>query len=70
MNNKHAYIIAAHDNLYILKKLIHLLDDPRNDLYVHIDIKCAEAEAWMSKVKTLFSKLTFIKRRNVMWGGV
>ena len=34
---KHAYLIMAHNNFYILEKLLHLLDDPRNDIYVHID---------------------------------
>ena len=69
MNGKHAYIIAAHNNLYVLEKLIDLLDDPRNDLFIHIDIKCSVAEQWIARVRTSFSKLVFIRRRNVMWGG-
>ena len=32
----------AHNNFYILEKLLHLLDDPRNDIYVHIDKKVSE----------------------------
>jgi hypothetical protein len=34
---KHAYLIAAHNEFYILKKLISLLDHKENDLYVHVD---------------------------------
>ena len=29
---KHAYLIMAHNNWGILKKLLELLDDSRNDL--------------------------------------
>ena len=36
---KHAYLIIAHNNFYILKKLIALIDDERNDIYIHIDKK-------------------------------
>ena len=34
---KHAYLIMAHNNPYILKKLLNLIDDKRNDIYLHID---------------------------------
>ena len=37
--NKHAYLIIAHNNFYILEKLILLIDDIRNDIYLHIDSK-------------------------------
>ena len=36
---KHAYLIIAHNNFYILKKLIALIDDERNDIYIHVDKK-------------------------------
>ena len=36
---KHAYLIIAHNNFYILEKLIKLIDDKRNDIYIHIDKK-------------------------------
>lgn len=39
---KHAYLIMAHNNFYILEKLLRLLDDSRNDIYVHIDKKVSE----------------------------
>lgn len=31
--NKHAYLIIAHNDFYILEKLLMLLDDERNDIY-------------------------------------
>lgn len=36
---KHAYLIAAHSQFELLKKLIVLLDDERNDIYIHVDQK-------------------------------
>lgn len=36
---KHAYLIMAHNNFYVLDKLLRLLDDPRNDIFIHIDKK-------------------------------
>lgn len=36
---KHAYCILAHGSPGILKVLIGLLDDPRNDIYLHLDAR-------------------------------
>lgn len=36
---KHAYMIIAHNEFDLLEILVRLLDDPRNDIYVHIDAK-------------------------------
>ena len=36
---KHAYLISVHNKPNQLKRLIKILDDERNDLYVHIDKK-------------------------------
>ena len=37
--DKHAYLIIAHSNLKQLQQLLLLLDDPRNDIYIHLDLK-------------------------------
>lgn len=36
---KHAYLIIAHSHLRQLQKLLLLLDNPSNDIYIHIDVK-------------------------------
>lgn len=36
---RHAYLIIAHNEPEILKRLVGALDDERNDIYVHIDRK-------------------------------
>ena len=39
--SRHAYLIMAHTNPEQLSKLLHLLDDPRNDIFIHIDAGAA-----------------------------
>lgn len=68
---RHAYLILAHKNLSQLRKLIELLDDQRNDIYVHVDLKVSDfyPEEWKNIVNK--SSLTFLNDRiNVNWGGV
>ncbi len=66
--NKHAYLIIAHNNWDQLKFLISVLDDVRNDIYLHIDIKAVDFDKkeFIGLVKA--SKLFFVDRTNVIWG--
>lgn len=65
----HAYLIMAHTDFYILEKLLILLDDERNDLYIHIDrkIKDFDFDYYTSLIHK--SKIVFIDRIKVEWGG-
>ncbi|MDE6310886.1 MAG: beta-1,6-N-acetylglucosaminyltransferase [Muribaculaceae bacterium] len=68
---KHAYLILAHKNFGQLRKLIELLDDARNDIFVHVDAKAEgfREEDW--KGATRHSSLVFLpERMKVNWGGV
>lgn len=38
--SRHAYLIMAHNEPDILNKLLLLLDDERNDIFIHYDKKC------------------------------
>lgn len=67
--NKHAYLIVAHNNFYILEKLLKLLDDERNDIYIHIDKKVKEFNFKYFKKVCKKSNIKFIKRIKVYWGG-
>ena len=69
MTYKHAYLIIAHDNLEILQRLLTLVDDRRNDIYVHIDKKCKDVP--FSKLKNCVksAKVHFIQQIAVEWGG-
>ncbi len=67
---RHAYLILAHNNFAQLRKLIELLDDPRNDIFIHIDKKAKfnPQKGWNTVCK--YSKLTFLQKRlKVNWGG-
>ncbi|RRK09135.1 glycosyl transferase, partial [Lactiplantibacillus garii] len=37
--HKHAYLITAHHQFTLLCRLIKMIDDERNDIYIHIDKK-------------------------------
>lgn len=64
--NKHAFLILAHNKPNQLNFLISLLDDPRNDIYVHIDKKSSlNLESMISTKK---SKIYLVNRIDVSWG--
>jgi hypothetical protein len=69
--NKHAYLIIAHNNIPMLRELLAVLDDERNDIYLHYDKKSVltdeDRELLMDTVRT--SRLTFTDRISVTWGG-
>lgn len=67
---KHAFLIMAHNNFYVLKKLLQQIDDVRNDIFIHIDAKCTlfNAEEWVRELK--FSQIYFVDRVDVIWGAV
>ena len=67
---RHAYLILVHTNFGQFRKLLTLLDDPRNDIYVHVDGKASfHPEKWKEACRV--SKLVFIEpRKKVYWGGV
>lgn len=68
---KHAYLILAHKNFSQLRKLIELLDDPRNDIFVHVDAKAKDFNLKDFDGVTKKSGLTFLPDRlSVNWGGV
>lgn len=67
---RHAYLILVHKNFGQFRKLLSLLDDPRNDIFVHVDGKASfNPDKWKNACS--FSRLVFIEpRKKVYWGGV
>lgn len=62
---KHAYLILAHNEWDLLQTLIGCIDDPRNDIYVHIDAKVKE----FPELHTRAAGLKLISNRvKVYWG--
>ena len=63
--NKHAYLVIAHNEFEILKLLIGVLDDIRNDIFIHFDAKCSK----LPLLKCFKSNMYIIHNRiNVCWG--
>lgn len=65
---KHAYLIMAHNEPYILEKLLKLIDDERNDIYLHIDKKWKNFDFEYFKSVVKKSRIYFTKRLDVRWG--
>lgn len=64
---RHAYLIIAHDEPEIFHVLISLLDDYRNDIFVHVDQK--SDISLFNSVRTKKSTISFTRKRiNCFWG--
>lgn len=64
---KHAYLIIAHNEFGILKVLLSMLDDERNDIYLHLDKKAGKVN--LEEFKTIQSRLIVLNNRiDVRWG--
>ena len=66
---RHAFLIIAHNELKILNILLTMLDDSRNDIYLHLDKK------WRLSILDLYhpqkANLFFYKKRmDVRWGDI
>lgn len=65
---KHAYLIMAHNHFDQLAKLLHCLDHPENDIFIHIDKKASyDCERLATGIH--FSRVFFTERIKVNWGG-
>ena len=69
MTDRHAYLIMCHTNYDQLSILLDLLDDKRNDIYLHIDKKARGYSVDNIKSHSVNSNLYFIKPMRVNWGG-
>ena len=68
MSNRHAYLVMAHHRPDLLQMLLEELDDPRNDIFLHIDRK-AGADMEPSRFCVRQSRLTVIPSMKVEWAG-
>ena len=67
--NKHAYLVMAHHQFPLLQTTLRLLDDPRNDFFIHIDKKAGAVDLEEIRRAAPHSRVTFIERLSVHWGG-
>lgn len=66
---RHAYLIMAHNNPGQLMKLLGLLDDARNDIYLHIDQKAVEMGASDFSSCLKYSNFVQVDSVATNWGG-
>ncbi len=64
---KHAYLIIAHHDFFLLSKLILALDDIRNDIYVHVDAKVEPLPLLAANYANVY---LLTKRIDVRWGDI
>lgn len=67
--SKHAFLVMAHKDDEVLHTLIRVLDDERNDIFIHMD---AKNDGWdenglMASVSK--AGIYFVPRIRVTWGG-
>ena len=67
--NRHAYLIMAHNQFDLLKKIISLLDFEGHDFYIHIDKKSVDFNLSDFEGAAKKSNIIFIDRRDTVWGG-
>lgn len=65
---KHAYMIIAHNQFELLEILIKMLDDKRNDIFVHIDAKLQNFDFESFKRIPQHSRIIFTDRISITWG--
>ena len=65
---RHAYLIIAHDQFGQLAKLLHMLDDGRNDIYLHIDSKAGDFPEGKLRDAAGRAGVFFTERTSVTWG--
>lgn len=67
---KHAYLLETHQYSKVLETLVRMIDDERNDIYVHIDKKARNPYGHLIAQHVRKSKLYFVKNVKVYWGTV
>lgn len=66
---KHAYLIIAHNDIELLQVLVDMLDDERNDIYIHPDKKWVDFDE--RKLRTLRANLFILPNRiKGYWGHI
>lgn len=68
---KHAFLIIAHDNYPVLETLLYMLDDSRNDVYLHIDKRSKDLYERVSAFRMKEAGFCLLSdRMEVYWGGI
>jgi hypothetical protein len=68
---KHAYLVMAHNEPELLKTLLSVLDDERNDIYLHIDARAVDLYNQFLSFRMEKGNLILLEQRiAVHWGDI
>ena len=70
MTMKHAFLIMAHGSLPLLRVLLSMLDDERNDIFLHIDRKSDMLDGAEPLVLSKARLFLLEQRVDVRWGNL
>lgn len=65
--NRHAYLFMVHRDTYVLGKALQLIDDERNDIYIHADVRATDFHPDTYAAFVRKSALYFVHRQEVNW---
>ena len=65
---KHAYLIIAHKCNITFYTLLKMIDDKRNDIFIHMDKKNTNFRENDIRALIKHSDVFFTRRINVQWG--
>lgn len=66
---RHAFLVMAYSNWNLLERLMMMLDDDKNHIYLHIDLKSSDFNEDRFKNILHNAKVTFIPREKIYWAG-
>ena len=66
--NRHAYLLLIHEISTSLEFLMKILDDEKNDFYIHIDKKAKNVSRTQIRAYVKKSKVCFVSPVKVYWG--
>lgn len=64
---RHVYLVAAYENFEVLEFLMAMIDDERNDIYLHVDKKAKGFEPSRFNAICRKSNVTIVPRELVYW---
>lgn len=67
-NGRQAYLIIAHKDDTTFRTLIHMLDNPKNDIFIHMDKKYREYSEQELCDNVRYSSVYHTERTRVTWG--
>lgn len=66
--NRHAYLILAHEDTMVLRRLLALIDHERNDVFIHIDKNSKDFQIQNVLKCVKKSKISISRKYRVHWG--